>query len=130
MRRLCFTMKKGFTFIEIMIVVTIIGLIIMIAMPNYMETRRKATMNVCISNQKLIYTAATTYMLQESVSLVPMSDNDRLTALLDNGYLKGSRWPECTEGGIDHLNDYTITFSGNIVSDVDCSKNPAEHVWP
>jgi prepilin-type N-terminal cleavage/methylation domain-containing protein len=123
-------MKEGFTLTEIMIVVTIIGLIVMIAMPNYLETRRKATMNVCVSNQKLIYTAATNYMLNEAVSLVPMTDSQRLTALLNNGYLKGTRWPECPEGGIDYLNDFTITFSGNIVADVECDKNPAEHVWP
>ena len=102
----------------------------MIATPNYMEARRKATMNVCISNQKLIYTAATIYMLQETDSLVPMGHKERLDALLEEGYLKGNKWPECPSGGVKDYNDFAIIFSGDIVADVECDRDPIGHVWP
>ncbi|UCD54738.1 MAG: prepilin-type N-terminal cleavage/methylation domain-containing protein [Candidatus Omnitrophota bacterium] len=129
-RGLSIKTNRGLTFFELLIVVAIIGFITMIAMPNYLESRRKATANTCISNQKLIYTAATMYMLAESDSLVSMGHKERLDALLDRGYLKGNKWPECPSGGIKDYNDYTIIFSGDIVEDVECDRDPTGHVWP
>jgi len=123
-------MSKGFTFFEMLVVVTIIGLLTMIAVPNYIEMREKATTVTCISNQKLIYTAATSYMLEESDSLVPMGHKERLDALLERGYLMGNRWPECPSGDVKDYNDFTITFSGDIVADVECDRDPTGHVWP
>lgn len=123
-------MSKGFTFFELLIVITIIGLLTLIAVPNYIKAREKATTNTCISNQKLIYTAATMYMLEESDSLVSMGHEERLNALLDKGYIKGNRWPECPSGGVKDYNDYTIIFSGDIVTDVECDRDPTGHVWP
>jgi len=62
-------LQEGFTFIEIMIVIVIIGLIFGIALPNYFEARSKAITSTCASNQKVIYTAATMYMLAEPDTL-------------------------------------------------------------
>ena len=46
--------KKGFTLVEIMIVVAIIGLLSAIAIPNFVRARTTAMTNSCIANLKQI----------------------------------------------------------------------------
>jgi prepilin-type N-terminal cleavage/methylation domain-containing protein len=46
------TQKSGFTLVEIMIVVAIIGLLAAIAIPNFVRARAKAQTNACIANLK------------------------------------------------------------------------------
>jgi len=48
----------GFTLIEIMIVVGIVGLLAAIAIPNFMKARANSQANACINNLRQIDTAA------------------------------------------------------------------------
>ena len=46
--------KQGFTLVEIMIVVLIIGLLAAIAIPNFIKARKTTQMNACIDNMRVI----------------------------------------------------------------------------
>lgn len=46
--------EKGFTLVEIMIVVAIIGLLAAIAIPNFVRARQKAQAEACIANLRQI----------------------------------------------------------------------------
>ena len=121
---------KAFTFVEIIIVLGIIGFILMIVMPNYLDARGRATVNNCVSNQRVIHTAASLYTISESTSLEAMSNGERLAALVEREYLRGMEWRECPLSGDGDLNDYEIIFEEGVVSDVECSEKPTLHVWP
>ena len=55
---------KGFTLVEIMIVVAIIGLLAAIAIPNFVRARAKSQTNTCISNLRQIFGATQTWGLE------------------------------------------------------------------
>ena len=86
--------QQGFTLVEIMIVVAIIGLLAAIAIPNFVKARTTAQKNACIANLKQIDGAKEQWALENKLtSGAPNVDNGI------NSYLKNSQGPGCPAGG-------------------------------
>ena len=87
-------MKKGFTLVEIMIVVAIIGIIIAIAVPAFLRARENARGRACQENLSKIDGAKEQYSLEEKApngySSVTWS---HLVKTSGTGYLKST--PVC-----------------------------------
>jgi len=86
--------RSGFTLVEIMIVVAIIGLLASIAIPNFVRSRTRAQTNVCINNLRVLESAKTQWALEfKKVDTDTVRDTDL------SPYLRASQWPSCPANG-------------------------------
>src|ERR1700693_5056131 len=86
--------KSGFTLVEIMIVVAIIGLLAAIAIPNFVKARTTAQKNACIANLKQIDGAKEQWAMENKKTTGDVTD-----ATAVNTYLKNSAAPQCPANG-------------------------------
>ena len=91
---------RGFTLVEIMIVVGIIGLLIAIAVPNWIKTRERAQRDICIENLQQLETAKTLWSLETGQA--EGTEPDEADLIGPTLYLK--TMPECPAGGEYLLN--------------------------
>jgi prepilin-type N-terminal cleavage/methylation domain-containing protein len=86
------TRQEGFTLIEIMIVVSVIGLLAAIAIPNFVRARSYSQTNACINNLRQIDGAMQQWALEQNKAAAASVDYADISA-----YMK--RAVVCPAGG-------------------------------
>lgn len=105
--------QKGFTLVELMVVVVIIGILVAIAVPVYKNIQKTAQASACKASQRTILSVIEVYKAEHNGT----APTNIQTDLVDNEYLK--EVPKCP--GDDTHDPTPFTISG------ECPHNIPDH---
>jgi prepilin-type N-terminal cleavage/methylation domain-containing protein len=121
--------KTGFTLVEIMIVVAIIGLLAGLAIPNFIKQRRNANAKACVNNLRVIDHAVQQWALETKKSgtdLVPSPLTDTNSELPK--YFK-SAWSTCPTNNSPYSGGFQVN-SGPVCPNYGTSNEFTGHILP
>ena len=90
--------KAAFTLTEILIVVAIIGLLAVIAIPNFISSRQKGQATTCINNLRQIDSAIQQWALEGNQAAGAAVTKSAVTPYISRAG-SGGIFPQCPSGG-------------------------------
>ena len=111
-----FRRDEGFTLVELMVVVLIIGILVAIAVPIFNAAKASAQEKTCFANQRTLEGADQSYQASTG-ALVPAGTVDAANALIAGGYIKSP--PYCPLVGAAGL--YSLDAQGTVGTPAGCT---------
>lgn len=107
--------KKGFSLVELMIVVVIMGILIAVAIPLYGAIKDNANNKTCLNNIKTIKSNAANYAASYNQNCQDLAS---LKSMFDDG-----KMPECPLSNDGTENDYEVYIQANGSAKVNCKND-------
>lgn len=107
---------EGFTLVELMVVVLIIGILVAVAIPVFNLAKANAQKKACFANQRTIEGAAQTFAADNDGTMPVQPAN-----LVPN-YIKVA--PSCPAGAAGNVYTFTAASSGTVAN---CTNGSPEH---
>jgi len=118
--------QSGFTLVEIMIVVAIIGLLAAIAIPNFVRARTTSQTNACISNLRIIDGGKGQWALEMHKQTSDTPGDTDLQPYMGRG--SAGELPVCPN---DSAQTFDTSYSpNNVGTKPTCNIVPATHSLP
>ena len=114
--------KKGFTLVELMIVIVIMGILVAVAIPVYGAVTKNAEAKTCKSNMSNIKSMAATYQMTGGTDggLVAIPSGG-LNLATDSSFAKlfeGGVLPKCPVAKEEGAGDYSITMTKEAAGEI------------
>ena len=117
-------LERGFTLIELMLVISILGLMATMASPSFFSMRDRARYASCVLKQRQIHEISILYGAEKA----PGTTTVQVALLTADDYITPAA-AECPSSNVKNFDDFEISFIDSAVDALVCEVMGVDHLY-